>query len=160
MSAVLLDLAIDCDLPILPVRFIGALPAAPLPRPITFPIGLGRQDIVLGAPIMPAELRALRLIDRVRRVAGAINDIRPRPEEEAPLAPQPAFAAAIGARVAAGGSEVAAVLRASMAAVADRAPGLRGFAEGRVPDGWSGARARWGETFLAWLHRPQPAEGS
>jgi 3-hydroxymyristoyl/3-hydroxydecanoyl-(acyl carrier protein) dehydratase len=151
VSSVLLDLAIECGLPVIPVRFVGALPAAPLPTTATFPVGFARQDIILGAPVMPETLRGLPLVQRVRHVVDAINGIMPSAAEEAPLPPQPEFAAQVAGRMATGESELSAVLRLMMREVAAREPALLPFAEGRVPPGWTGPHADWARRFLAWL---------
>jgi 3-hydroxymyristoyl/3-hydroxydecanoyl-(acyl carrier protein) dehydratase len=151
VSSVLLDLAVDCGLPIVPVRFMGALPVAPLQQTVTFPAGFSRQDIALGAPIMPDELQGLRLVERGRRVIDAINGIAPEPSREAPLPPRPELAARVGARMAAGQAEVTAVLAKAMDAVAMREPALAAFARGEVPAGWHGAELEWGQAFIGWL---------
>jgi 1-acyl-sn-glycerol-3-phosphate acyltransferase len=154
VSSVLLDLAVECDMPVVPVRFIGGLPVEPLSALATFPVGFARQDIVLGAPIMPETLRDLRLVERGRAVVAAINAIMPRADKEVPLPPQPDYATRILRRQGGGVGEVAAVLQETVVEAAMREPLLRDFAEGRVPADWTGAKAAWGARVLAWLQRP------
>ena len=48
MSAVIVDVALDLNLPILPLRYSGGLPVEPLPEIVSFPDGFGQQDYTLG----------------------------------------------------------------------------------------------------------------
>jgi len=97
MSGAWVDMALATGRPIVPVRFTGGLPATPLAERIEFPIGMGRQDIHLGAPITCEELRALTHAARVERVLAAINELGPRNEVEEPSEPDPAFEASVRA---------------------------------------------------------------
>jgi 3-hydroxymyristoyl/3-hydroxydecanoyl-(acyl carrier protein) dehydratase/1-acyl-sn-glycerol-3-phosphate acyltransferase len=151
LSAVLLDLACEAGLPVLPVRFTGGLPVTPLAAPSHFPLGYGRQDIRVGAPITPEQLRAVPLVERKRLVLAAINGIEPRAEEEAPLPPAPEFAARVAARRQRGMGEVGAVLQEVLADLAAREPGWAPLAAGQVPADWDAHQAAWGRGFLAWL---------
>ncbi len=108
VSASLIDLAIDADLPIVPVRFAGGLPTEPLAYPLQFPIDFARQEYVLGAPILPAALRANNLRERGAMVRDAINALAPSRAE--PFPGNPALAAAVARHVARGRPLMAAVL--------------------------------------------------
>jgi len=55
---------------------------------------MGQQDIHIGVPIAPDDLRPLNYRDRRHRVIDAINNLGPPNDVEEPLPPQPAFAAA------------------------------------------------------------------
>ena len=77
ISSVLLDMAIDCDLPIVPLVFSGGLPLEPVERKLEFPTGHAAQDYTLGAPIWPADLQALPYAARREHVLNAINHLRP-----------------------------------------------------------------------------------
>jgi hypothetical protein len=151
MSSVLLDLATQCGLPVVPMRFIGGLPVAPLAERRFFPLGYGRQDIVFGAPIMPDLLLGQGLAGRRRCVVDAVNALSPRPELEEPLPGDLDFAKRVARRQAAGVEEVAAVLQEVMAEEAEADPALLPFADGRLPPDWRGEKAEWGRRFLAWL---------
>jgi 1-acyl-sn-glycerol-3-phosphate acyltransferase len=59
VSAVLIDLALAHDLPIVPVRFAGGLPIAQAPDRLEFPLDLGRQDYFIGQAIATDTLRSL-----------------------------------------------------------------------------------------------------
>jgi len=86
VSSVLVDLALEMDLPIVPVRFTGGLPAEPVEERLEFPFGFGRQDIRIGSPIHSAALRSLSLADRSRLVVQAINALTPSNEQPLPPA--------------------------------------------------------------------------
>jgi 1-acyl-sn-glycerol-3-phosphate acyltransferase len=151
MSSVLLDLATQCGLPVVPMRFVGGLPVAPLAQRRFFPLDYGRQDIVFGTPIMPDQLLGQGLAGRRRRVIDAINALPPSPELEEPLPGDQDFARRVARRQAPGVEEIGAVLQEVMADAARADPGLRPFAEGRLPTDWTGEKAVWGRRFLTWL---------
>jgi 3-oxoacyl-(acyl-carrier-protein) synthase/3-hydroxymyristoyl/3-hydroxydecanoyl-(acyl carrier protein) dehydratase/1-acyl-sn-glycerol-3-phosphate acyltransferase len=94
LSGAFLDMAIELGRPVVPVRFVGGLPAAPVSGEIDFPVSMGQQDIHIGVPISPDELRPLNYRDRRHRVIDAINRLGPANDIEQPLFPQPALAAA------------------------------------------------------------------
>jgi 3-hydroxymyristoyl/3-hydroxydecanoyl-(acyl carrier protein) dehydratase/1-acyl-sn-glycerol-3-phosphate acyltransferase len=83
VSSVLLDLALQLQVPVVPVRFIGGLPVEPAAERLEFPFGFGRQDIRFGSPLFPDTLKAMTLAERSRAVVQAINALAP--EEEQPL---------------------------------------------------------------------------
>jgi 3-hydroxymyristoyl/3-hydroxydecanoyl-(acyl carrier protein) dehydratase/1-acyl-sn-glycerol-3-phosphate acyltransferase len=97
ISGVPLDLALERELPIVPVRFTGGLPLEPVVRKLDFPVGMGAQDLHLGAPIEPDVLRALPYKARLEHVRTAIEALGPR--EERPSAPDLAFAADVARRM-------------------------------------------------------------
>jgi 1-acyl-sn-glycerol-3-phosphate acyltransferase len=94
MSGAFLDMAIATGAPVVPVRFAGGLPVEPLAAKLEYPVGMGGQQITLGAAILPAELAALPYKERKERVIEAINGLGPAASEETPLPPDPEFAAA------------------------------------------------------------------
>ncbi len=85
MSAVIVDLAIDLNLPILPLRYSGGLPVEPLPEIVSFPDGFGQQDYTLGGPLMPEQLRRLPRPKAAEWVVETLNMMKPTPEVEEPL---------------------------------------------------------------------------
>ncbi len=95
MSGTFIDLAIELGSAIVPVRFTGGLPVEPLAERSEFPVNMGRQDIYLGRPIRPEELRSLGYRERSGRVLGAINGLGPASELERPHAPDPELEAAV-----------------------------------------------------------------
>jgi len=95
VSSVLIDLALRCDLPIVPVRFAGGLPREAARARLEFPAGFGRQHYFIGRALSSDDLRALNLRERKERVCAAINDLGPPLEAETPGEPDPDF----GARV-------------------------------------------------------------
>lgn len=97
MSGAFIDLALKVGAPIVPVRFVGGLPAEPLERRIELPVGHGGQTIYLGRPILPQELAASHYGDRKRRVIDAINGLGPDNAVEAPHPGDEAFAALVRA---------------------------------------------------------------
>ena len=94
LSGAFLDMAIELGRPVVPVRFVGGLPVAPVSGEVDFPVGMGQQDVHIGVPIAPDELRPLNYRDRRHRVIHAINHLGPANDAEEPLPPQPALAAA------------------------------------------------------------------
>jgi 1-acyl-sn-glycerol-3-phosphate acyltransferase len=95
MSGKFVDLALEANVPIVPVRFSGGLPRTTLESRTEFPIGMGRQDIWLGRPLLPAELAPMPYGDRKNTVLKAINALGPSHEDEQPLPPDPDFAARV-----------------------------------------------------------------
>lgn len=85
MSAVFVDLALDLDLPILPLRYSGGLPVEPLAEIVSLPVGFGQQDYTLGQPLMPSDLRRLPRPKAAEWVVDTINRMAPLPENEVPL---------------------------------------------------------------------------
>jgi acyl transferase domain-containing protein/3-hydroxymyristoyl/3-hydroxydecanoyl-(acyl carrier protein) dehydratase/1-acyl-sn-glycerol-3-phosphate acyltransferase len=120
VSAVLIDLALAEGLPIVPVRFAGGLPLAQAPARLELPVDAGQQDYFIGAAIHPESLRAMPLAQRSAFVKARLNGLGPQGAADAPLAGDPAFAAAVEAGRAAGLQEVQANLRAALEAF----PGL------------------------------------
>jgi len=91
-SSVFLDLALELDVPIVPIRFIGGLPVDPIEGKAEFPVGHGSQDYWIGGPIEPDQLRSLPLRDRVDYVIDAINTLGGTNRNEMPLPSDAAFA--------------------------------------------------------------------
>jgi 1-acyl-sn-glycerol-3-phosphate acyltransferase len=94
LSGAFIDMAMELQRPIVPVRFVGGLPVAPVSGEIDFPVGMGQQDFHLGRPITPDELKPLNYRERRQRVMDAINQLGPPNQVEEPLPADPAFAAA------------------------------------------------------------------
>ncbi len=94
MSGAFIDMAVALGRPIVPVRFVGGLPVAPVADEIDFPVSMGQQDIYLGVPLAPEAWQHLNLRDRRQRVLEAINQLGPSHEVEEPFAPDPALASA------------------------------------------------------------------
>jgi hypothetical protein len=95
LSSVFLDLAIEQDLPIVPVRFKGGLPIDPIEGKLEFPTGHGRQDYIIGKAISAAELAATDYARRRDRVLNALNELGGSPHSEDPQPADPSFAAAV-----------------------------------------------------------------
>ncbi len=85
MSSVFLDMAIDKNLPVVPLRFVGGLPAEPLEERLDFPFGNGKQDYIIGAPVMPEELKKLPYGQRPRFLIDLINGLGPGKGQDLPL---------------------------------------------------------------------------
>ncbi len=130
MSGAFVDMALAVGAPIVPVRFVGGLPAAPVERRVEFPIGdgaeTGRQDIWFGRPLLPEELAPLHYGERKRRVIDGINRLGPPNADEAPIAGDPPFAAAVARWQARHGAEHPhATLGALLTGRAQLTPGSR-----------------------------------
>jgi 1-acyl-sn-glycerol-3-phosphate acyltransferase len=92
MSGGFIDMALGVGAPVIPVRFVGALPSEPLEKRIEFPLGMGTQDIWIGKPLLPEELSALHYGARKALVIDAINALGPDNAVEEPHAGDAAFA--------------------------------------------------------------------
>ena len=84
MSGAFIDMAIKAGVPVVPVRFVGGLPRERMDNRIEFPIGMGKQDIYFGRPIMPNELAELHYGARKERVINSINSLGPSHQVETP----------------------------------------------------------------------------
>jgi hypothetical protein len=91
ISSLFLDLALELELPIVPVRFAGGLPVQPVFGKLEFPIGHCSQDYTIGAPISPEQLRDLAYAERGRCVLSAMNSLAPAHNQEKPNAADPVF---------------------------------------------------------------------
>ncbi len=156
MSSAFLDMALAVNAPIVPVRFVGGLPTTELGQRIELPFGYGRQDIWIGRPILPEELRSLPLKERKQVVIDAINGLGPGPAREEPSAPDPAF----GERVRGWQSRTGTTAeKAAMLATLEALPAVRSEATRRLVDAAREGRALGGDTpkerwlagFARWL---------
>ncbi|MFD0673404.1 beta-ketoacyl synthase N-terminal-like domain-containing protein [Cohnella sp. GCM10027633] len=73
VSGIWADLALQGNIPIVPVRFTGGLPAEESESRLEFPVGYGRQNYHIGRPIFPDELRSLPLPARKQVILEALN---------------------------------------------------------------------------------------
>lgn len=163
LSTVFTDLACSLDLPVVPVRFAGGLPADPVPQRLEFPIGFAKQRYVFGKPILPDELRRLPTADRSRHVVAALNALPPRSDEENPGALQPDLEAALRRRMAAHRVDEA---RAVAIEVLSRSPSrdplslyIRDALQGRAGPRPAGTLGPWLVRFFAWLGLPGAPDG-
>jgi 1-acyl-sn-glycerol-3-phosphate acyltransferase len=95
MSGAFLDMAVATGTPVVPVRFAGGLPIELVSTRLEFPVGMCRQDFIVGRPIAPGELVSLSYKARKERVLAAINALMP--EQESPGEADPILAAEVGA---------------------------------------------------------------
>ncbi|MDD3146891.1 MAG: 1-acyl-sn-glycerol-3-phosphate acyltransferase [Candidatus Riflebacteria bacterium] len=93
LSSIFLDMAIDKNLPMVPVRFVGGLPTQASEERFDFPYGNGKQDYLIGAPIMPGQLQKMPYGQRPRFIMDLINNLGPGKGEDTPLPPEQAFEA-------------------------------------------------------------------
>ena len=156
MSGAFIDMALSVGVPIVPVRFTGGLPVAPLAEKTEFPVGYGTQDIWFGAPLLPADLGSVPYGVRKQRVVDAINALGMDNAAEVPHASDPTLAARVDALVAETGvSPKDAVLRAL---VEDRGPGssemrrVLAVGDGGVFEKTGGASDGWLETLARQLY--------
>ncbi|HEY1721600.1 MAG TPA: beta-ketoacyl synthase N-terminal-like domain-containing protein [Magnetospirillaceae bacterium] len=164
LSTVFTDLACSLDLPVIPVRFVGGLPADPAPQRLEFPIGFAKQRYVLGAPILPDVLRGMPSPDRARRVVVALNALSPHCDDERPGEPQPELEAAIRRRMAEARVDEA---RAVAIEVLLRSPArdplslaIREALHGRAVTLPAGTLGMWLGRFLSWLGVPSAPNGA
>lgn len=93
ISSVFLDMAINKKIPIVPVRFIGGLPDKPTEKGLDFPFENGKQDYLIGTPILPESLQKLPYGQRPKFVMEKINTLGPGKNEDVLLPPSPEFRA-------------------------------------------------------------------
>jgi acyl transferase domain-containing protein/3-hydroxymyristoyl/3-hydroxydecanoyl-(acyl carrier protein) dehydratase/1-acyl-sn-glycerol-3-phosphate acyltransferase len=91
MSGAFIDMALAVGAPVVPVRFVGGLPADSLEKRLEFPLGMGRQDIRLGKPLMPEVLAGLHYGARKELVVAAINGLGVPNALEQPFRGDPDF---------------------------------------------------------------------
>ena len=75
LSAVFIDLALDLDLPIVPVKFAGGLPIKPMEKRLDFPYGYAQQDYYLGQTIDPRDLRTMGMKERKAHIIERLNTL-------------------------------------------------------------------------------------
>jgi len=75
LSAVFIDLAIELDIPIVPVGFVGGLPIEPLKTRLEFPAGYTRQNYYLGQAIYPETLKQLPNAERKTLILDRLNKL-------------------------------------------------------------------------------------
>lgn len=126
LSGLFLDLAAKLEVPVVPVRFAGALPVDTAPARLDFPVGFARQDIHVGRPLWPEDLAHLPLAERKKTVLEAINGTGPALDGEIPNPPRPDLEAA--ATALATKCRLAPTSAAIMQAVLNRVPADRPLA--------------------------------
>ena len=84
LSAVFVDLAMELNLPIIPVKFIGGLPVKPLKTRLDFPFGYTYQNYNLGKAICPRSLRKLGNLERKELILERLNHLGGLPEKMLP----------------------------------------------------------------------------
>jgi hypothetical protein len=120
VTSLLIDLALELDLPIVPLRFRGGLPVRALPEKLEFPLGHAAQDYAIGPALQADELRALPYADRRARVLSAIDALEPDLTRAEPHAPDPDFARRVVERqVLTGAGEVEATFLEALAEARD-----------------------------------------
>ena len=157
LSSVFIDMALDCRLPIVPVRLTGALPVEPMESTRDFPMGYCKQDYHIGRPIMPEELEAMPYAERRKVVMAAINGLGPLNSEEVPLPPDPDFAREVEAWMQKTGvPEVQAVMYKTLEnaryPLSDETKAILDLVQKDKPIDTSDARGKWLEQFSRWLY--------
>jgi len=131
LSASVIDMALTAGVPIVPVRFTRGLPIDDITERLDFPVGYGKQDLHLGAPLLPEGLARLPLKDRKDAVLDALNALG-RADADTPSPPDPAFTAEVEAfQARTGCTPEDAVFYATLAgASAPESEGVRRLLEG------------------------------
>jgi hypothetical protein len=155
LSSVFIDLALRGGISIVPVKFRGGLPIAPLEGFLDFPVGYGSQDYCIGRAITPDELARVPLRERRDLVLSRINDVGGPAALEAPNAGDPHFGKDVAAFMEDLGvlEHALAVIWACLKRLPQPTPAttaiLAGIAAGRVAvgasphDRWTAQAARW-----------------
>lgn len=139
MSSAFIDMALQTNSPIVPVRFYGALPEEPLEERLEFPVDFARQDIWLGRPLLPEDFAGVPLKERKAMVIDAINALGgPNADEVPSPAPDDDFAARVAAWTQShpGVDAEHAVLAAVLQDVENPHPETVAILEGRATTPW------------------------
>jgi NAD(P)-dependent dehydrogenase (short-subunit alcohol dehydrogenase family)/1-acyl-sn-glycerol-3-phosphate acyltransferase len=75
LSAVFIDMAIELNIPIVPVGLVGGLPIEPLETRLEFPVGYTHQTYHLGAAIYPEVLKKLPNAERKTLILERLNQL-------------------------------------------------------------------------------------
>ncbi|MFT7578863.1 MAG: hypothetical protein ACI9MR_000525 [Myxococcota bacterium] len=73
MSGAFIDMAMAAGVPVVPVRFVGALPVASVEARQEFPVGMGTEDIWIGKALGVTELQGMHYGARKKTVIDQIN---------------------------------------------------------------------------------------
>jgi hypothetical protein len=144
MSSAFIDMALQVGAPIVPVRFVGALPVDPPENRLEYPVGYGKQDIWIGRPLLPEELQALPLRDRKAAVIDAINGIGPSHAEEHPAPADAEFGALVDAwQRRTGASAEHAALFCTLAARPEKHPDIARIVDAARTGSFDAGGDRW-----------------
>jgi 1-acyl-sn-glycerol-3-phosphate acyltransferase len=154
VSSVFVDLARETGMPVIPVRFTGAVPVESMDNYLDFPFGFCRQSYHLGDPVTAADLASTHPRDRRPMVVDAINRAAMPPEEEVASAVNPVMRQAVQAFMnETATSQVKAVLVSCLRAldgvgpdtarVLDAVNGQQLVLDGGDHDAWLGAFCDW-----------------
>ena len=91
LSAVFLDLALELNIPIIPVKFVGGLPIQPLEQRLEFPFRYTSQNYHLGKAIYPQHLQKLGNVERKNLILARLNELGVNQENSFPHQPNLSF---------------------------------------------------------------------
>ena len=77
VSSTLIDMAVKHGVPVVPVRFSGGLPTEAVAKKIKFPIGFGKQEILIGKALSPESLANMDSGRRKQALLDAMNSVGP-----------------------------------------------------------------------------------
>lgn len=97
VSGALIDAALKAGVDIVPVRFSGGLPLDEVEERLEFPLGYGKQRIVLGKPIKPSELKFQNALEQKKTVLKALNMLDGGLSNERPCKPDLLFVEQVNA---------------------------------------------------------------
>ncbi len=161
VSSVFFDLALEAEMPIVPVRFAGGLPTEPLASgKLEVPWQHGNQDYYIGTPIEPAQLRTLAYGERAGVIADAIHALGPAPEHETPRPGDRVFANRCRfLRETRGASYIGAILLAALERLPNPGPDselvLRSIEGGTIAMP-ADEHGQWLTDFIQWLYVRKP----
>lgn len=91
LSTVFIDLALELNLPIIPVKFIGGLPIKPLEKRLDFPIHYTYQNYHLGKVIYPVDIKPIANLERKKLILERLNNLGGKPDTSFPNQPDMNF---------------------------------------------------------------------
>lgn len=95
VSRRVIQMAIQAELPMVPVRFAGGLPVAKSENRLNFPIGYGAQSYYIGSPIHAKEIKHLSHTEQKDIILQSINQLGIPVENELPSHPDESFQIAL-----------------------------------------------------------------
>ncbi|MEM6401569.1 MAG: SDR family NAD(P)-dependent oxidoreductase [Cyanobacteria bacterium P01_D01_bin.116] len=84
LSTVFIDLALELNLPIIPVKFVGGLPIKPLEKRLEFPLHYTYQEFHLGKAIYPEDIKYIGNLERKNLILERLNNLGSKPNKSFP----------------------------------------------------------------------------
>ena len=87
LSTIFIDLALELNLPIIPVKFTGGLPIKPLEKRLDFPLHYTYQNYHLGKAIYPEDIKYIGNLERKNLILKRLNNLGNEKDKNFPNQP-------------------------------------------------------------------------